>query len=413
MRKSLAILAGAAALTLPFNWAWAQEKVIKFGFAQDFTKVYTFVSSEYSHGQRDYLSLINARGGIKGYTFQATVVDHGNEPQRGIEAYERFKADGVVLMDFFSTPVSRAIVPRAIKEGQNVLTLFHGRSDAADGEIFPTIFPAGALYWSQAAVILKYIADQEKGDLKGKKIALVGIDSPFGKEPLPIFQAVSAKQGFELQTFFYPSPGNEQSSSWTAVRRFNPDWVVIWGAGGGQTVSLRDAIRNGIKLDRLLSVIWLSETDTEIVGKDAAKGVLRFEGAAYGRDNPVVKAILDEVVAKGKSAGPAEKVASSYYNVGVAGMSIVVEAVRIAIEKGQPITAATLRQGLEQVKDFNAQGLIPPITITPKDHQGGGRGRISQWDGVKWVPKTDWYPAHQDVVWDLIKKNAEEFKKAN
>jgi branched-chain amino acid transport system substrate-binding protein len=413
MRKSLAILAGAAALTLPFNGAWAQDKVIKFGFAQDFTKVYTFVSSEYSHGQRDYLSLINARGGIKGYTFKATVVDHGNEPQRGIEAYERFKADGVVLMDFFSTPVSRAIVPRAIKEGQNVLTLFHGRSDAADGEIFPTIFPAGALYWSQAAVILKYIADQEKGDLKGKKIALVGIDSPFGKEPLPIFQAVSAKQGFELRTFFYPSPGNEQSSSWTAVRRFNPDWVVIWGAGGGQTVSLRDAIRNGIKLDRLLSVIWLSETDTEIVGKDAAKGVLRFEGAAYGRDNPVVKAILDEVVAKGKGAGPAEKVASSYYNVGVAGMSIVVEAVRIAIEKGQPITAATLRQGLEQVKDFNAQGLIPPITITPKDHQGGGRGRISQWDGVKWVPKTDWYPAHQDVVWDLIKKNAEEFKKAN
>ena len=70
------------------------------------------------------------------------------------------------------------------------------------------------------------------------------------QEPLPIFQAVSAKQGFELRTFFYPSPGNEQSSSWTAVRRFNPDWVVIWGAGGGQTVSLRDAIRNGIKLDR-------------------------------------------------------------------------------------------------------------------------------------------------------------------
>ena len=101
------------------------------------------------------------------------------------------------------------------------------------------------------------------------------------------------------------------------MRRFNPDWVVIWGAGGGQTASLRDAIRNGIKLDRLLSVIWLSETDTEIAGKDAAKGVLRFEGAAYGRDNPVIKAILDEVVAKGKGAGAAEKVGSSYYNVGV------------------------------------------------------------------------------------------------
>ena len=413
MRKSLTLLAVTAALACASTAGWAQDKVIKLGFAQDFTKVYTFVSSEYSQGQRDYLSLINARGGVKGYTFEATVVDHGNEPQRGIEAYERFKADGAVLMDFFSTPVSRAIVPRALKEGQNVLTLFHGRSDAADGETFPTIFPAGALYWSQATVILKYIADQEKGDLKGKKIALVGIDSPFGKEPLPIFQAVGAKEGFELQTFFYPSPGNEQSSSWTAVRRFNPDWVVIWGAGGGQTTSLRDAIRNGIKLDRLLSVIWLSETDTEIAGKDAAKGVLRFEGAAYGRDNPVVKAILDEVVAKGKGAGAAEKVDSSYYNIGVAGMSVVVEAARIALEKGGPVTAASLRQGLEQIKDFNAQGLIPPVTITPKDHQGGGRGRISQWDGARWVPKTDWYAAYQDVVADLIKKNADEFKKAN
>lgn len=414
MKRIAAMLAVSAGLALGATAAGAQEKVIKFGFAQDFTKVYTFVSSEYSQGQRDYLSLINARGGLNGYMLQANVVDHGNEPQRGIEAYERFKTEGAVLMDFFSTPVSRAIVPRALKEGQNVLTLFHGRSDAADGETFPTIFPAGALYWSQATVILKYIADQEKGNLKGKKIALVGIDSPFGKEPLPIFQAVGAKEGFELQTFFYPSPGNEQSSSWTAVRRYNPDWVVIWGAGGGQTVSLRDAIRNGIKLDRLLSVIWLSETDTEIAGKDAAKGVLRFEGAAQGRDNAVVKAILDEVVAKGKGAGPAEKVGSSYYNVGVAGMSVVVEAARIGLEKfGAPLTPDKLKKGLEQVTNFNAQGLIPPITLTAKDHQGGGRGRISQWDGAKWTPKTDWYNAYQDVVQDLVKKNAEEFKKAN
>ncbi len=414
MMKLISTLALGAGLALATASAQAQDKTIKIGFAEDFTKVYTFVTSEYNQGQRDYLSYINAKGGIAGHTFQANVVDTGNEPQRGIEAYERFKTEGVVMMDFLSTPVSRAIVPRAIKEGQNVLTLFHGRSDAADGTTFPTIFPAGALYWSQAAVIIKYIADQEKGALKGKKIALVGIDSPFGKEPLPVFQAVAAKEGFELQTFFYPSPGNEQSSSWTAVRRFAPDWVVIWGAGGGQTVSLRDAIRNGIKLDKLLSVIWLSETDTEIAGKDAAKGVLRFEGVAQGKDNGVVKGIVDEVVSKGKGAGPAEKVGSSYYNIGVASMAIVVEGARIGLEKfGAPLTPDKLKKGMEEIKGFTAQGLMPPITLTAADHQGGGHGRISQWDGAKWTPKTDWYTAYQDIVMDLVKKNAEEFKKSN
>ncbi|RTL61433.1 MAG: ABC transporter substrate-binding protein [Hyphomicrobiales bacterium] len=414
MQTKLKALALAGGLALGAAPALAQDKVVKIGFAEDFTKVYTFVTSEYNQGQRDYLSYVNAKGGVAGHTFQANVVDTGNEPQRGIEAYERFKTEGVVLMDFLSTPVSRAIVPRALKEGQNVLTMFHGRSDAADGTTFPTIFPAGALYWSQAAVIIKYIADQEKGALKGKKVALVGIDSPFGKEPLPVFQAVAEKEGFELQTFFYPSPGNEQSSSWTAVRRFAPDWVVIWGAGGGQTVSLRDAIRNGVKLDKMLSVIWLSETDTEIAGKDAAKGVLRFEGVAQGKDHPLIKGIVDEVVSKGKGAGPAEKVGSSYYNIGVASMAIAVEGARIGLEKfGAPLTPDKLKKGLEEVKDFSAQGLMPSITLTAADHQGGGKGRVSQWDGAKWTPKTDWYAAYQDIVMGLVKKNAEEFKKSN
>ena len=140
----------AAAMFAAGSVAQAQDKVIKIGLAEDFTAVYTFATSEYAQGQQDYLALINARGGIKGHKFQATVVDHGNQPQRGIEAYERFKTDGVVLVDFMSTPVSRAVVPRALKDGINVVTMFHGRSDSADGETFPTIFPMTPLYWSQA-----------------------------------------------------------------------------------------------------------------------------------------------------------------------------------------------------------------------------------------------------------------------
>jgi len=405
-------LLGAAALAVTTGSAMAQDKVIKIGLAQDFTAVYTFVTSDYNQGQRDYFTLINERGGIKGHKIQAEVVDTANQPQRGIEAYERMKNEGAVLVDFLSTPVSRAVVPRALKDQVNMLTLFHGRSDAADGETFPYIFPMTPLYWSQATNILQYIKEQEKGNLKGKKIALVGIDSPFGREPQPIFQALAEKEGYELGIYPYPSPGNEQSATWTAVRRFQPDWTVIWGAGGGQTVSLREAIRNGIKLDRLLSVIWLSEVDTEIAGKEASKGVLRFEGAAYGKDAAVIKAIETEVVAKGKGAGPAAKVGSTYYNIGVAGAALVAEGIRLALEKNPngPLTGAQLKAGLESIKDFDAQGLIPPVTITAKDHQGGGRGRISQWDGSKWVPKTDWYAASQDLVWELVRKNAEEFK---
>lgn len=402
----------AALLLLGAGAAYAETKPIKVGTALDFTKVYTFLTAEYSQGQRDYITYLNGRGGIKGTPVELEVVDTGNEPQRGIEAYERFKNEGAVLVDFLSTPVSRAIVPRALEDGMNVITAFHGRSDAADGTVFPTIFPLTPAYWSQATDIVKYISDKEGGNLKGKKIILVHIDSPFGKEPIPVFEALAGKLGYTFSDIGYPSPGNEQSAQWTQVRHDRPDWVVLWGAGGGQPNSVREAINNGISPSKIVSVIWLSETDMNIVGAKQAKGISRFEGVAYGK-RPLIKAIEAEVIAKGKGAGDKSKVGSTYYNIGVATMALFAEGARIAPDKeGAPLTPAKLKKGLESIKNFTADGLLPPVTITPADHQGGGQGRIATWDGETWKPDSGWFAAYQDVVWDLVKKTSGQFKTA-
>ncbi|MQM39191.1 hypothetical protein KBTX_03213 [wastewater metagenome] len=412
MKNLIKGLAGAAALAFAAGSVQAQEakEPIKFGLFLDFTAVYTFVSDEYNQGQRDYLTLINEEGGVDGHKVEAIVRDTGNQPQRGIEAYNRAKREGAVLFDFLSTPVSRAIVKRALQDEVVLLTPFHGRGDASDGETFPYVFPAFATYWSQAAILAKYIEDHADG-LKGKKIAHVYIDSPFGREPLPILEDLAAEKDFELRSFPYPSPGNEQSAVWTDVRRFRPDFVFIWGAGGGQAVSAREAIRNGISPEKLLSVVWFAETDARSVGANRVKGLKRFEGVAPGTDHSVIQRIQDKVIDAGKGAGEAENVGSSYYNVGVATMALSVEGARLALEEfGAPLTGDKLRKGLEMVENFDADGLMAPITLTPEDHQGGGFGRVSQWDGEKWVPQTDWYNAYQDLVWHEIEQGAEDFR---
>lgn len=402
----------AASALLPIGLAHAQEKVIKIGAAQDFTKVYTFVTAEYSQGQRDYLTLVNERGGVNGYKFAIDVVDHGNDMTRAIEAYERFKREGVVLVDPLSTPIARGLVPRALQDKINLVTTLSGRSDASDGSAFPFVMPLSPTYWSQAAVLIEYIKQQEK-DLKGKKIAIVYIDTPYGREPLPILQVLAEKNGFELATFPYTAPGNDQSGVWPQVRRARPDWTLIWGAGAGQIASLKEAIRNGVPMDRIASVVWLSESEMEVVGKDQAKGVLKFEVAAGGKDPKVIQDIQKDVLAKGKGSGPAEKVGTAYYNIGVMAGALAVEGVRKAFEKSPngPITSEWLNEGLRSISKFTAEGLLPPVTITKEDHQGGGYGRIAQWDGTKWAPKSDWMTAGQDVVWAEIKKYSEEFKK--
>jgi len=408
--------ATAAAATLPaWQLARAQDaKTIKLGMCQDFTVVYTFVTAEYSQGQRDYLTLINERGGINGFKFQADIVDTGNAPQRGIEAYERFKREGVILVDPLSTPVSRALVPRALADKINMITTFSGRSDAADGETFPYVMPLSPSYWSQAAALIDYIRKQEKGGLDGKKVALVHIDTPFGREPITLLRVLSKRYNFEFQTYPYPPPGTEQSAVWTQVRRAKPDWVLIWGAGGGQRASLTEAGRNGIPYDRIASVVWLSETEVMAPGGEGAKGMLKFEGVAGGRDHKIIQAILNEVQAKGKGAGKPEVIGTTYYNIGVMASALIVEGARMAIAKYPkgPITAEQLNEGLRSIKNFTAEGMLPPITITKGDHQGGGKGRIAQWDGKRWVPKSDWAAADQDVIWQMIRTESGEFKKS-
>lgn len=412
MRRWMIAALTLALYTLGAGGVLAQEKVVKLAFPVDYTKVYTFVTEEWVQGMVDYLQLTNLRGGVGGYKFEWLVTETGNEPQRGLEAYERFKSEGANIFNFISTPVSRAVAPRALQDKSIVLMPFHGRSDAADGSVFPYLFSLGANYWSQAAVISKYVFDQERGALKGKKIGIVYIDSPFGREPVPVFEELAKRLGFELGLFPYPSPGTEQSATWTQVRRFRPDWIVIWGAGGGQSVSVREALRNGFPADRIVSVIWLAEKDMQVVGPAQAKGVLRFEAAVPGRDTKVVRDILSQVYQKaGKGYGKLENVGSTYYAVGIASVAPVVEAVRIAQKLGEPLTADKIKQGLESLKGFTGGDVAAPITITPADHEGGGVGRIAQWDGTKWVPKTDWYGAYREIVWELVRKSSDEFKR--
>jgi branched-chain amino acid transport system substrate-binding protein len=47
---------------------------------------------------------------------------------------------------------------------------------------------------------------------------------------------------------------------------------------------------------------------------------------------------------------------------------------------------------------------VPPLKITPTDHEGGGLVQIWQVKGGKFVKTTDWFSAYPDVVAKHIKE---------
>ena len=157
-RTVLGAAAASLGAALP---AWAQGKdPIQFATLLDFTRVYTFLTDEYSQGQQDYIKLANLEGGIDGAPIKLIIKDHASYPERGIALYNEAKAAGAVFFDFLSSPVANALMPRVDEDHLPMIAFAHGRADAADGQAFPYVFPAAAIYRSQAALLLKYIDEQ-------------------------------------------------------------------------------------------------------------------------------------------------------------------------------------------------------------------------------------------------------------
>ncbi len=406
----LKTLSTLAVLALAAGTAQAQ---IKIGACYDLSKAYTFVTPQIVQAAKDYADILNARGGIEGQKVEIVAADHGNELQRGIECYDRLKREGVMMFDFLSTPVSRAVLPRAMADGNVMMQSFVGRGDAIDGDVFKWIFPIGPTYWGQMANNIQYIKNQRKGDLKGAKIGFIYPDYAFGQEPIPVLKTLAAKEGFELQLFPNPLPGKDQAAVWTQIRRANPDWIITWNLSAMHVVAAKEAKRNGIPMDRIISVNWFNEVDIANIGAMEAKGIKRGTNVVGGREHPLMKQIAADLYAKGKGNGDAKHLDDIYYNTGLAMYTVMFEGIRNAVRQGgMPLTPAKIKAGLESLRNFDANGLIAPVTVTASDHGGGGKTRIDMWDGTKWVPQSDWIAAYGDVVGAVVKEQSAEFAKS-
>ena len=413
--KLLSAMVGLGLALSSAQSALAQAQPIKFALCYDLSKAYTFITPQMVQAVRDYAEILNQKNGIEGHPIEILVQDHGNEPQRGIECYEKTKREGALTFDFFSTPVSRAVLPRAMKDGDVIMSSFAGRGDSIDGEVFKWIFPIGPTYWGQAANDIQYIKTKSNNNLKGVKVALVYADYPAGQEPIPVLKALAAKEGFELQLFPYPLPGNDQAATWTQIRRFDPNWIINFvGFTSMNVVAAREMKRNGIPIDKYIGSVWLSDVDIVNIGADAAKGLKRVTNVAAGQNYPLIQQIVKDLYDKGKGSGDRKHLNDRFYNNGLAMYSPVFEAARLAIKQnGWPLTPDKMRRGLESLQNFDANGLMAPVTVTTKDHGGGGKTRIDMWDGTKWVPQTDWFSAYDDIVWGTVKKESTEFAKSN
>ena len=50
------------------------------------------------------------------------------------------------------------------------------------------------------------------------------------------------------------------------------------------------------------------------------------------------------------------------------------------------------------IQGFTLDGLVPPLQVTPTDHEGGGWVQIFQVKGEGMVKETEWFQGYRDLV---------------
>ena len=379
-------------------------------------------------GWIDYMQLINERdGGVNGVklTWEECETEYNNA--RGVECYERLKKKGSTGNSVFqpvSTGITYSVLEKVAQDKIPMVTIGYGRTDAADGRVFPWVFPMITTYWSQASAIVNFMGQKEGGmdKLKGKKIGLLYHDSAYGKESHAIMDKLAAKHGFEVLKIAVAHPGNEQQSQWLQIRQAKPDYVVLWGWGVMNPTAIKAAAKTGFPREKLIGVWWSGAEEDTIPAGPAAKGFIAAGFNVAGANYPVVADIKKHVY--GKNKGNMEdktRVGSVYYNRGVVHGIITVEAIRKAQEKygkGKALTGEQVRWGFEnlnldeaRLKALGATGFMPPLKLSCADHEGPGKVKFQQWDGAQWKVITDWVDSDRPLVRGMIEESAAAYAK--
>jgi branched-chain amino acid transport system substrate-binding protein len=376
------------------------------------------------NGQRDYIMMLNERdGGVNGVKLEYDECETGYSTEKGVECYEKTKARAVITQPW-STGITLQVLPKTNVDKIPLLAPGYGFSPMANGKIFQWAFNPPSSYWDGASMILKYVSDGNLDNLKGKKIALLHLDHPYGKEPIPLLEVLAEKHGFTL----LPIPVGlkemqNQSAQWLQIRRERPDYVLMWGWGAMNAGAITEAVKTRYPMDQFIGIWWSGhDGDMQTVGAEA-KGYKSISWNVPTPDAPVLADLKKYVVDAGKSLLESpDQMNWVFYQRGVMISMILVEAIKAAQEHfdAKVVNAEQVRWGLEnlnideaKLEELGMSGMIVPFKTSCADHTGHGGAWMLEWDGSKFVRVSDLILPDRAEIEPLEKVKAEEYAAAN
>lgn len=397
-RTTLAALANSTLLAaaLAAAPALAQQKPppkgapledIVLGGSIPMTGVFAFAGVGIDQGIKDYLSILNEGGGIKGRKVRYVPEDTGYKVDQSMAAFKKITSQNKVNLYYGdSTGFVKTVNPELERMQGILMTGASFAKEISNAQKYPLQFMVGPDYSEMVGILLQYIAKTKPG----AKIALVYSDTEFGRDPVEAARADSKKLGLNLVVEIVTPPASvDVSAEVVKLRRADPDFTIFHGYVSAPIPEFINQAKALNLKTAFMGTFWTMDSATVMRMGANVDGFLGVMPYRYYYDTEGKSPMLERI----RKMRPEYQ--STAYLQGFLSAMLLTEAAKRTLEAGNELNGRNLKTALSSIRNFDTGGLIGvPLSIKGNSIP---IGRIYRADfkQQKMVPASDWINLQQ------------------
>ncbi len=362
-----------------------RKKTIKWGIIQDLSNMTVDYGKQSAMGLIDAARYVNENGGINGKELELIVHDDKYIIEEGEKIYQRFRDEEKVFGIYVqATGTNLKIAHRAM---QDEIFMFSGAPSAklCDPAEFPYYFCIYPTYSDMARIAIKHIRETWTNPDRNPRLVFLFPDNPYGRDPLNASKSYAEELEIEIgpdQIINWPTI--DTSAQLSAMQEYNPDFAFISSTAKNAVSIFKDAHRMAIKTKFICNMRAFNEELIRL-GSTTVEGALGVQPLAFYGDN--VSGM--EKIVKAHDQWHPYHYPTLIYIDGWANILVLVAALKMADDAGE-LSAAGLKKVFEGFRNFNTEGLTPPISFFEHDHRASTKTRVFKISNDAFIPVSDY-----------------------
>jgi ABC-type branched-subunit amino acid transport system substrate-binding protein len=338
-----------------------------------------------------YAKHVNDQGGVNGRKLKIVLKDDGYNPGRSVANVSEMKDQVFAILGTVGTAVLNANKDIVAEAG---IPLIYPLGDV---EVFAkqpkakvrSVFQAYPEYSDEAEFLV-----QQAAKLEGvKKISMFGQNDDWGKGALEgAKRGVAKVPGMQLATHvFYEVTDRELGTHALKLKESGAEAILLCSTAPHAAGLIKEMAKIGYR-PKIFASFILYDRDTmfRLLG-ELWEGVY-FDTVVSMRGEPAADKIIDIVT----KIDPKFKGREGFAVQGAADILVLVEGLKRA---GRNLTREGFIKAMETIKDYDENGLSPPVTFGPDRHHGLNAVRlmraIKASDGsIKQITGVQHFPSH-------------------